>query len=43
MVVRAMLGDFERIKSYPALGFQIEQDVPANVEASYQAIKAVFD
>ncbi len=43
MVVRAMLGDFERIKSYPALGFQIEQDVPADVEASYQAIKAVFD
>ncbi|NVJ58231.1 MAG: YdcF family protein [Vibrionaceae bacterium] len=43
MVVRAMLGDFERIKSYPELGFQIEQEVPANVEASYQAIKAVFD
>lgn len=40
--VSAMLGDFERIKQYPALGFQIEQPVPASVETSYRAIKAVF-
>lgn len=41
--IRAMLGDFERIKSYPALGFQIEQHVPEDVEVSYQALKAAFD
>ncbi|MCG9648825.1 YdcF family protein [Vibrio brasiliensis] len=40
--VTAMLGDFERIKHYPSLGFQIEQPVPDSVETSYQAIKAVF-
>lgn len=37
-VVEAMMGDFERIKSYPAKGFQIEQPVPANVDVAYQAI-----
>ncbi len=40
--IRAMLGDFERIKTYPALGFQIEQDVPLSVETSYRKIKDVF-
>ncbi len=39
-VVEAMLGDFERIKHYPAKGFQIEQPIPSDVEFAYQAIKA---
>ncbi|RTZ15820.1 YdcF family protein [Vibrio aquaticus] len=41
--VRAMLGDFERIKTYPALGFQIEQAVPEPVEHAYQAILSRFE
>lgn len=40
--VRAMLGDFERIKVYPALGFQTEQEIPACVEHSYQVIRQTF-
>lgn len=40
--VRAMLGDFERIKTYPALGFQTEQEIPACVEQSYQVIRQTF-
>ncbi|MGF1721240.1 YdcF family protein [Vibrio kyushuensis] len=32
----ALLEDYERIKTYPALGFQIEQPIPNEVEASYQ-------
>lgn len=38
MVLEAMLGDFERIKSYPKLGFQVEQEIPSNVEAAYCAL-----
>ncbi|MEH0688698.1 YdcF family protein [Vibrio cholerae] len=41
--VRAMLGDFERIKTYPQLGFQVEQVVPDSVEQAYRALKAIFD
>ena len=41
-VVEAMLGDFERIKTYPAMGFQIEQTVPDDVEQAYQAIRAAL-
>lgn len=40
--VTAMLGDFERIKSYPALGYQIEQVITPDAEAAYQALKKVF-
>ena len=38
----AMLGDFERIKTYPALGYQIEQVIPDEVNASYEAIKSAL-
>ncbi len=38
--VEAMLGDFERIKNYPAKGFQVEQPIPEAVELAYQAVKA---
>ncbi|KGY12838.1 hypothetical protein NM22_08995 [Vibrio tubiashii] len=40
--ILAMLGDFERIKTYPALGFQTEQSIPQTVEDSYLALKAIF-
>ncbi|MDC5703745.1 YdcF family protein [Vibrio europaeus] len=42
MVVTAMLGDFERIKTYPALGFQTEQAVPSEIDESYAILKKVF-
>ncbi|MFM2589386.1 YdcF family protein [Vibrio sp. TBV020] len=41
--VTAMLGDFERIKNYPALGFQSEQEIPQSVEHSYQTLKPYFE
>lgn len=41
--VTAMLGDLERIKDYPKLGFQIEQSVPSSVDASLIALKTIFD
>ncbi|KJY83161.1 hypothetical protein TW81_09100 [Vibrio galatheae] len=40
--VTAMLGDFERVKNYPALGFQTEQIIPQEVEESYLVLKNVF-
>lgn len=40
--VRAMLGDFERIKTYPAMGFQTEQEIPPSVEDSFNSIAAIF-
>ncbi|MEP7258536.1 MAG: YdcF family protein, partial [Flavitalea sp.] len=30
-VINNMVGDLQRIKHYPALGFQIEQYIPGNV------------
>jgi len=40
--VTAMLGDFERIKTYPALGFQVEQTIPQEIDDSYHLLKTVF-
>ncbi|EHY0935167.1 YdcF family protein [Vibrio cholerae] len=37
-VLNAMLGDFERIRDYPALGFQITQPIPEPVKQAYQAL-----
>lgn len=37
-VLNAMLGDFERIRDYPALGFQITQPIPEPVMQAYQAL-----
>jgi uncharacterized SAM-binding protein YcdF (DUF218 family) len=34
-VINLMVGDLQRIKEYPALGFQIEQDIPEYVWNSY--------
>jgi hypothetical protein len=30
-VINIMIGDLQRIKFYPALGFQIEQDIPDEI------------
>lgn len=39
-----MVGDLIRIKEYPKLGFQIEQDIPDNVwEAGKELIKYGFN
>ncbi|ENM5740974.1 YdcF family protein [Vibrio metoecus] len=37
-VLNAMLGDFERIRDYPDLGFQIEQPIPEPVTLAYQTL-----
>ncbi|RBM71095.1 YdcF family protein [Vibrio tarriae] len=37
-VLNAMLGDFERIRDYPALGFQIAQPIPKPVALAHQAL-----
>ena len=35
-----MLGDLQRIKLYPAMGFQIEQEIPAETWAAYDELVA---
>ncbi|WP_413110524.1 YdcF family protein [Thaumasiovibrio sp. DFM-14] len=37
-VLKALLADFERIKTYPDKGFQTKQHVPEEVEQAYQYI-----
>lgn len=39
LVLEALLEDFERIKRYPAKGFQTEQPLPDDVETAYQGIR----
>jgi uncharacterized SAM-binding protein YcdF (DUF218 family) len=39
-VINIMAGDLQRIKEYPALGFQIEQEIPADVWAAYELLVA---
>lgn len=38
-VLEALIADYERIKTYPAKGFQSEQPVPDDVEAAYSDIR----
>ena len=39
-----MVGDLQRIKIYPAKGFQIEQEIPLDVWESYEKlVLAGFD
>jgi hypothetical protein len=33
-----MVGDLQRIKLYPAKGFQIYQDIPADVWAAFEEL-----
>ena len=37
-VIGIMVGDLQRIRLYPARGFQIEQDVPADVVAAFDEL-----
>ena len=39
-VVSIMVGDLQRIREYPRMGFQIEQEIPADVWAAYEALVA---
>ena len=43
-VVSIMVGDLQRISVYPGLGFQIPQEIPADVWQAYQElVKAGYD
>ena len=43
-VVGIMVGDLQRIKFYPALGYQIAQHIPEEVWAAYEAlVRAGYD
>ena len=43
-VISIMVGDLQRIKCYPELGFQIPQEIPDDVWAAYEAlVKAGYD
>ena len=39
-VISIMVGDLQRIREYPRLGFQIEQEIPDEVWAAYRALVA---
>ncbi len=39
-IVNIMAGDLQRIKEYPALGFQTEQPIPADVWNAYESLVA---
>jgi hypothetical protein len=39
-----MVGDLQRIRVYPARGYQIEQDIPTDVWAAYEElVRAGYD
>ncbi len=42
MVLDALLEDYARVKTYPRKGYQTQQVIPAQVESSYQAVRARF-
>jgi uncharacterized SAM-binding protein YcdF (DUF218 family) len=43
-VISIMVGDLQRLRVYPAKGFQIEQEIPAEVWDAYeQLVEAGFD
>lgn len=42
MVLEALMEDFSRVKSYPEKGFQTEQNIPPQVESSYQVLLERF-
>jgi uncharacterized SAM-binding protein YcdF (DUF218 family) len=39
MVIEAMVGDFQRILDYPALGFASEQEVPAEAMRAFECLR----
>ncbi|HHF3111829.1 TPA: YdcF family protein [Vibrio diabolicus] len=42
MVLEALMEDFSHVKSYPEKGFQTEQNIPPQVESSYQVLLERF-
>lgn len=42
MVLEALMEDLSRVKSYPEKGFQTEQNIPQQVESSYQILLERF-
>ena len=40
-VINIMVGDLQRIKIYPAKGFQVAQDIPADVWQAYERLVAL--
>jgi uncharacterized SAM-binding protein YcdF (DUF218 family) len=41
LVINIMVGDLQRIRIYPQKGFQIEQDIPADVWQAYEELVAL--
>lgn len=41
LVINIMVGDLQRIRDYPAKGFQIEQKIPAEVWLAYEQLIAL--
>lgn len=37
-ILNVMVGDMQRIREYPRVGFQIEQDIPQDVWRAYEAL-----
>lgn len=40
LFLNVMVSDMQRIKEYPKLGYQIEQEIPADVWSAYEALVA---
>lgn len=38
MIINIMVGDLQGIKTYPALGFQIEQEIPSDTWQAYERL-----
>jgi hypothetical protein len=36
--IRIMLGDMQRIREYPKLGYQVEQEIPPEVWSAYEQL-----
>lgn len=41
LTINVMVGDLQRIKEYPAKGFQIVQEIPENVWSAYEQLVAM--
>lgn len=39
-IINMMVGDLQRIREYPAKGYQVEQDIPENVWQAYEELVA---
>jgi hypothetical protein len=40
LIINIMVGDLQRIREYPKMGFQIEQDIPSDVWYYYETLIA---